>query len=281
MRSGGFLSKLIIILFSLSLAQISSAALTTVSNQSAKADKAAVEISKLSSNVKVGKLFQMAEPFFSVSEYEGLLRKIKSSKAKNHKIDKMMFGDSFFYLKSGDIKLVFKWVDKNNVAFTLNGHTFSYEEASKTELWQPKVLEVVRGAASSRSKVSSLFLLDLLFHANQAEAFLNNPLVLGAIGIAAIGLIGYHFYKKHKDSHSTKIKDIKKQIENAKAAKERGIANGETELTAYDKKIIDLETLLEEYNSTSDNVGFFGYLFGSRVQTPASYDRLMPSEGVE
>lgn len=274
-------------------AQSAIAGWTTIPNPQKSADKASAKISKMTKNVKVVELLAAAEPFFSVTEYEALQKKVSNPpKAKRFKIDKIMHGKDMFFMQVGDIKLVFKWVDKDNIAFTLNGHSFSYEEAAKADLWQNKVFEVVKKEASKRSKaamtggsVGAFALLEVLLGAKNAQAFdlsfLKNPWVLGAIGIGAVALIGNHFYGKHKEQHAQKRQNVKNQLEKARKQLDNARAEAEAsgrniDLSSYEKQVKDLETLLEEYSGASQDVGFFGYLFGNRIRTPARYDVLVP-----
>lgn len=278
--------SLVAILFSF---QTAFGALTHVPDVSKSREKAAEKALKMTKNVRVDKLLDAVEPFLSSNDYEALLKSL-DSKAKKMKLDSIMHGKDFFYIQSGDIKVVFKWVNKDGVAFKVNGKPFSYEEASKTEIWQPKVQEIVKSMGQknrsasidvpvSVAAITPFALIELLFQPKESEAFLTNPWVLGGIGIAAIGLIGLSFYNNHKDEHAKKMGRVQTELSMAKdrlekrRAEELARGNENPDLSAYEKSVIDLENLAAEYGTTSEDVGFFGYLFGKRIKTPASYFR--------
>lgn len=295
-----------ILVASLALPTLCLASWTTIINPSAKADKASEALMAKTKNVSVESIVKMAEHLVSPQEFEEL---VKSSKpAKDLKIDSIKHGDDVFYLQAGPIKLVFKWINKNNIAYRINGHSFTYEEAAKTELWQKKIQNVVNDyqafndVLKKRSlknissdlkpksaswfhislghKISSMLVLPILFQATQAEAFMQNvnwrsPYVLTAIAAVAITLIANHYYKKHKKEHAGVKSKIVERLNNARANLAAAQERGEQNLSTYQKAVLDLENLVTEYNSPQNQVGFFGFLFGSRMSKPAMYDTIM------
>lgn len=280
---------------------------TTVPNPSVKADKASAELRSLGKNISIGKIVKLSEEFVSNKDYEKLMK--DSQKAKNIKIENLLYGDNFFYLKSGPIKIVFKWIDKNNVAFKLNGHVFSYAEAAHSEVWQKKVLDVVKNYQKpktafskkemdffnsvSTSSLPSKFVVNLgsglislgvlyqLFHPTESSAveMLNrinwkSPWLWTGVAAVVITLIANHYYKKHKEDHENNKSDINSRLKVARANLAAAEKSGEENLVSYQQAVNDLETLKAEYDSTSD-LGFFGFLFGKRIKKPALYNTIM------
>lgn len=284
---------LIVSLFSF---QTAFGAWTYVPEPSKKRDQASAKALKLTKNVRVDKLLAATEPFFTTSENEALLKALKDPQAKKVKIDEIIHGKDSFVIKSGDVKVVYKWINKNNIAFSLNGTNFTYEEASKTEIWQPKVHEVIKASVGKKDKVStfsssqstlSFGVLNLLFHADEADAFLTNPWVLGAVGVGAIALIGLSFYNKHKEEHQKKFENVQASLSSAKQRLEKrrqelidqGVEN--PDVSAYQAEVDRLSKLAGEYGSAVEDVGYFGYLFGKRVKTPTDYNQLNLGHGVQ
>ncbi len=287
----------------------SMAARTSIINPSAKADKATAELMAQTKDVGVETMVKMAELFVSPQEYESLIKDAK--KAKGLKIDTILHGDDFFYMQTGPIKVVFKWIDKNNIAYKINGHSFTYEEAAKTELWQKKITQIVKNYRSTRSdnrktnfekmssnlfepktskflvslgsNFTSMLVLPFLFQATPAHAFLNNilsnPWALTAIAAVVIVLVANHYYKKHKEIHEENKDEVISRLNIARSNLDAARARGEQNLSAYEKEVIDLENLTLEYGSS--DVGFFGFVLGNRDQKPASYDLIMsrPTNG--
>jgi hypothetical protein len=290
--------------FTVLSSRVSQAAWTTIINPSDKADKALESVTKQTKDVKVEDLVRSAEALVSPQEFEKLIK--ESKKVKGLEITSIMHGDDFFYMQAGPIKLVFKWIDKDNVAFKLNGHSFSYEEAANTDLWQKKIVEVIKSyqtphsvfapeeerffKTSAKQDIPSKYILNLgngftsmlvlpfLFEASEAEAFQINwqsKWTWTAIGAGVIALVAAIYYKKHKKEHSKNKAEISSKLSQARANLAAAQEGGEQNLASYQKQVTDLETLLAEYNSSSNNVGFFGFLFGNRTFKPAMYDSIM------
>lgn len=290
-------SKLILTLFATMFSfQSAFGAWTYVPEANSKRDKAAQKAMALNKNVRVDHLISAVEPFFTSADIESLFKSVKDPRAKKVKLDRIVHGKDSFLIQSGDVKITYKWVNKNNVAFTLNGTPFTYEEASKTEVWQPKVHEVIKASVgkndkvsvfSSTTTISGFGLLSILMHTEEADAFLTNPWVLGGIGVAAIGLIGLSFYNKHKDEHQKKFQNVQAKLASAKAtleARKKEFAeqgNTNPDLSAYENEVTKLENLAAEYGSAVEDVGFFGYLFGKRIKTPGEYNRQNLDYGVQ
>ena len=287
------------------------AAWTSIINPSEKVDAASEKLMSQTKDVNVQELIKLSELLVSPQEFEGLIKDTK--KAKNLKIDSIMHGEDFFYMQAGPIKVVFKWIDKDNIAYKINGHSFTYEEAAKTELWQKKIHQIVKNYQNPRNALSqpksdkvsfnfhkqessfvvklgrsftSMLVLPLLFQATPAQAFLpeinwQSPWVWTGIAAVTIALVANHYYRKHKKEHAANRSRITERLSNARGNLAAAQERGEQNLSAYQKEVTDLENLLTEYGSSSNDVGFFGFLFGNRMSRPASYDVIMsrPTNG--
>lgn len=284
------LTSLFNLIFILSFVMASSiqfalAARSTIIEPNAKSDRSSNLMMKKNKNVKVSELVQLSENLLSPQEYEKLVK--DSRQSRDITIEEIKHGENFFYLKSGNIKVVFNWVNKNNVAYKLNGHKFTFAEASNSKIWQNKVEKIIKGYSasddternSSRQKSAALMLLPLFFQSNEAEAFnFNNKYLWIGVAAAAVALIANHYYKKHKKVHEGNKGEIAKRLANARKELAAAKARNETNLAPYVKKVEDLQTLLAEYNSSSNDVGFWGYAFGNRMSKPAMYDPQMPED---
>ncbi len=277
--------------------QFAFSARSKVLEPSEKADQASEVLMSKTKNVSAEELVVASEMFLSPKEFESLIK--DSKKVKNLTIDSIMHGEDFFYLQAGPIKVVFKWIDKDNIAFKLNGHTFTYEEAADTDLWQKKIFEVVKSYQSPRatlkkpilkqdsrfsanlgSSFTSMLILPFLYYSNPAEAFLNainwnSGWTWTAISAGVIALVANHYYRKHKKKHKQSKSQVSAALAQARTSLENAQANGVTNLAPYQSRVNNFENLLAEYNSSSNDVGFFGFLFGNRISQPAMYESLM------
>lgn len=281
---------------------------TTLIAPSKKADKASQALMALTKNVKASELINLSEPLLSPKEFEALVK--QSKRADLVKIDRIMHGDDFFYLEAGPIKVVFKWIDKEKIAYKINGHSFTYEEAAKTELWQNKIVEVVKQYNGKRQaftpkenqffkqsyksnlksshfldlgpKVSSMLILPFLFQTQPAQAYIDwsSKWTWGIIGLAVVALVANHYYRKHKKEHKKYKSDISSRLSVARANLQNARNNGEVNLSSYQKEVFDLENLQVEYNDSSNEVGFFGFLIGNRQSKPALYDTIISRPSV-
>lgn len=269
------------------------AAKTTVIDPSDKADKASEILMSKTKNVSAQELVLASEAFVSPKEYETMLKDVK--KVKDLNIDSIMHGEDFFYLQTGPIKIVFKWIDKEEVAYKINGHSFSYEEAANTELWQKKIFEIIKSYQTPRAGFKkesesvgmnasfpriSMLILPFLFHMNPAEAFLKNinwssAWTWTAIAAVTIGLVANHYYRKHKKQHAQNKSQILAALSSAEASLVRARESGVTDLAPYEARVQNYKNLSAEYNHSSNDIGFFGFLFGNRITKPAMYDALM------
>lgn len=301
------LKTLILLMFSSQF--VYAATWTTIVSPNIKSDKASDILMSKVKNVKAEEIIKLAENFVSAKEFESLMR--DSKKVKNLQIDNIKHGEDFFYLKAGPIKIVFRWIDKDNVVFKLNGHSFSYQEAAVAEVWQNKVVEVIKSYQTKQTqfseeeeawfssvetkrksssfvidlgtRVTSMLVLPFLFYPTDANAFQINWssqwtwITLGAV---LITLVAHHFYKKHKKEHNKNKDAIKTRLATARKNLADAQARGEGNLSSYQSEVLNLENLLTEYNSSGD-VGFFGFLFGRRASKPAMYDTIMSRPAVD
>ncbi len=282
---------------------------TAIINSSEKADKSSAALMAKTKDVRVSDIINLSEPLMSSGEFEKLVK--KSKKAKNLKIDSIMHGNNFFYLHAGPIRVVFKWIDKENIAYKINGHSFTYKEAARTELWQKKIIEVVKkyqgeGQAFTPQEaeffrisyesslgssyflnlgrtMSSMLIMPLFFQANLASAFQidwGSKWTWTAIGVAVVALVANHIYRNHKKEHKSKKSKITSRLSSARTNLKAAQDRGEVNLSSYQKEVFDLENLQAEYEQSSD-VGFFGFLFGSRMKEPSMYRTIMSRPGVE
>ncbi len=270
---------------------------TTVIDFTEKADKASEILMAKTKNVDAEELVLASEAFVSPKEYESMLKDVK--KVKGLSIDSIMHGEDFFYLQTGPIKIVFKWIDKEDVAYKINGHSFSYEEAANTELWQKKIFEIVKSYQTPRAGFKknikapsdaisanafapkiSMLILPFLFQLTPAHAFLKNinwssGWTWTAIGAVVVALVANHYYRKHKKQHAQNKQKILENLSVAEASLERARASGVSDLSPYEARVQNYRNLSAEYNHSSNDIGFFGFLFGNRITKPAMYDGLM------
>ena len=260
--------------------------ITFIPMPSKEADVASRALLKQTRNISVSKALRLSEPFFSPQDYEKLLK--MAHKTGKHKISKVThYKDGSFEIQSDPYKLTFKWIDKNKVAFELNGQAFSFEEAANPDIWYKKVGQVVKNSSKNPSfpKGKGAFLfLQSVFGIPSAQAFFDlgesSTALWVGLAVFAIGLIVHNMYKKHKEEHEKNKAKVLKALAQAKRSREAAVKLlGSTNLTSHDKKIADLETLNDEYNGPQNDVGFFGYLFFQRITKPARYDRVMREHG--
>lgn len=243
---------------------------------SKKADKASQAVLKKTKNVSVAEILNLVEPFFSSEQYENLLQGAK--KARKVKISKITHGKDSFHVHSGSYKIDFKWVNKNKVAFILNSQKVSFKEASQVDLLHKKVSQIVKGSSHRRQKSpqrGAFFFLQNLFGISSAHAADNMTLMWIGVAAVVLGLIAHNMYKKHKEEHENNKAKIEKALRAEEKNLQAAVGRGDNNLNGHKKKITDLKTLLEEYEGSHNNVGFFKYLFFQRMSKPARYDGIM------